>query len=93
MVVYAVLFFLLWRGWLWVWPESKLTSAVWGPILLTLLYACTDEIHQTFVPGRFGTLRDVGYDLLGASIVWLYVYNYFPNWLCKIGKKISKKHP
>ena len=36
------------------------------PALLALLYACTDEFHQRFVPGRSCELRDVCIDLAGA---------------------------
>lgn len=35
-------------------------------ILLVLGYACTDEIHQLFVPGREGKLIDVIIDTLGG---------------------------
>ena len=31
---------------------------------LTFLYACTDEYHQTFVPGRAGCVEDVMIDCL-----------------------------
>ena len=39
-----------------------------GALALALcgLLAGLDEFHQTFVPGRSGTLRDVGVDLLGG---------------------------
>ena len=36
-------------------------------ILLSFFYACTDEIHQIFVPGRSAQFRDVLIDTLGAS--------------------------
>lgn len=36
-------------------------------ILSSFLYACTDEIHQLFVPGRSGQFTDVLVDTLGAS--------------------------
>ena len=35
--------------------------------LFSFLYACTDEIHQIFVPGRSAQFRDVLIDTLGAS--------------------------
>ena len=40
-------------------------------ILISLAYAFSDEIHQLFVPGRGGNLRDVLIDGLGvfASVV------------------------
>lgn len=34
--------------------------------IVTALYACTDELHQLFVPGRSGMLSDVGIDCTGA---------------------------
>ena len=34
---------------------------------LAVIYACTDEFHQLFVPGRAGRLFDVGVDSLGAA--------------------------
>lgn len=37
-------------------------------ILFASLYACTDEIHQLFVPGRSGEFGDVLIDTLGAAV-------------------------
>ena len=34
--------------------------------LFSAFYACTDELHQTFVPGRDGNITDVGIDSMGA---------------------------
>ena len=36
-------------------------------ILFCLVYAITDEIHQIFVPGRSGEIRDILIDTLGGS--------------------------
>ena len=36
---------------------------------VTVLYAVTDEVHQTFVDGRHGTPRDVLIDAAGALVV------------------------
>ena len=36
-------------------------------IFLSFFYACTDEIHQIFVPGRSAQVRDILIDTLGAS--------------------------
>jgi VanZ family protein len=40
--------------------------------LVAVVYAFTDEWHQMFVPGREGSLRDVGIDALGVlgAFVW-----------------------
>lgn len=41
----------------------------WLAILLALIYAITDEFHQSFVPGRHATVIDVvAFDGVGASI-------------------------
>jgi len=37
-------------------------------ILLTAVYAATDEFHQSFTPGRSATLLDVGLDAAGAVL-------------------------
>ncbi len=37
-------------------------------VLLTVLYALTDEWHQSYVPGRNGSLWDVGIDTLGSIL-------------------------
>lgn len=36
-------------------------------VAIAMLYACTDEIHQMFVPGRSGEVRDVLIDTAGAA--------------------------
>ncbi len=36
-------------------------------LLLALLYAVSDEFHQTFVPGREGRWQDVVIDTVGAT--------------------------
>ncbi|MHB1361723.1 MAG: VanZ family protein [Thermoleophilia bacterium] len=42
--------------------------------VLAVAYAGSDEFHQRYVPGRFGTPRDVAVDSLGviaaALIIW-----------------------
>jgi VanZ family protein len=35
-------------------------------IMLSALYALSDEYHQSFVPGRSATITDAGVDTLGA---------------------------
>lgn len=76
MFVYAVLYFLLWRAVKLSIPGPTRQIHWMLPIILTITYALTDEFHQNFVPGRYGTLRDVGYDMLGAGIVFLRQYRY-----------------
>lgn len=54
-------------------------------IFLAFLYACTDETHQLFVPGRSGEFKDVCIDTCGAFIGALIVYTIF-----KISKRKGK---
>ena len=58
------------------WQRSKNSTSM--NILLSLifsfLYACTDELHQIFVPGRSAQFRDVLIDTLGASFGTLITY-------------------
>ena len=43
-------------------------------ILFSFLYACTDELHQIFVPGRSAQFRDILIDTLGASFGIIITY-------------------
>ncbi len=42
----------------------------------SMLYACSDEIHQTFVQGRSGEIRDVIIDTFGAFVGCIIVIIY-----------------
>ncbi|KEH84803.1 VanZ family protein [Clostridium novyi A str. NCTC 538] len=37
-------------------------------LLICFIYAISDEIHQTFVPGRSGMVKDVFIDTAGATV-------------------------
>ena len=52
------------------WTPRNCTTVAWS---LAVLFAASDEWHQTFVPGRGGNLLDVGIDTAGATcaILWL----------------------
>lgn len=67
MVEYFVLYWLLFRA---VSKNNQVVSKkVFGlSIVVAILYALSDEWHQTFVPGREGTLRDVGFDTIGTLL-------------------------
>jgi VanZ family protein len=42
-------------------------------LIFTLGYGLLDEWRQTFVPGRYGSLTDVGFNVIGAIIgLWIY---------------------
>jgi VanZ family protein len=46
-------------------------------LILTLGYGLLDEWHQTFVPGRYGSLTDVGFNIIGALIGLLIYRSWF----------------
>jgi VanZ family protein len=54
---------------LWAWALQGVVRRplIWA-VAISLAYACTDEYHQTFVPGRNGTPVDVGVDAIGMAI-------------------------
>lgn len=70
MIEYGLLFFLIYRA---LSETTRLNgrAKVIGAMIITIGYAITDEIHQTFVPSREGTVRDILIDTAGASIVYL----------------------
>lgn len=45
---------------------------------LTMLYAVSDEIHQSFVPGRTAAVYDLGFDFSGASIAAYVIWKHKP---------------
>lgn len=69
----GILFFLLLKQY-----NIELKKIVIISLLCCIFYACTDELHQLFVPGRVGTIKDVSIDtagtILGITIV-LKIYN------------------
>ena len=46
--------------------EAKAKAALCGAVLISSLYAVTDEVHQLFVDGRSGSVKDVLLDSTGA---------------------------
>jgi len=66
-IEYAILFWLMFRAWTNQGIEVKKSTVVYI-FIICLLYALSDEWHQTFVSGREGTLRDVGFDTIGMLL-------------------------
>jgi VanZ family protein len=69
LTVFAVLTVLLFRAF-----RLHVASPTYAWLLamgVAVLYACSDEWHQTVVPGREGTIRDVVIDSFGVVGVWV----------------------
>lgn len=61
---YGILFFLLVRA------QAEKPNWLLA-FLFCVFYGMTDEYHQSFVPGRTATIRDIGFDTLGALLSFL----------------------
>ena len=72
MTEYGILAFLLWRA-LSRGQGTLSRLALFAAFVISVLYAVSDEYHQTFVPGREGKLMDVGFDAAGALVALLVV--------------------
>lgn len=76
-IVYHILIFFLLTFFLFASIKGTKRIKLWHVVLvlvLTILYAFSDEFHQAFVPGRSSTLRDVLYDTTGIFFsVFFYV--------------------
>lgn len=47
-------------------------------LIISICYAATDEIHQSFTPGREPRARDVIFDTIGASTAIYSIWNIIP---------------
>lgn len=74
MFVYFILFWLIYKA---------IQFDVKHPVKLSLLAFCftvilafSDEFHQSFIPGRTPTTKDVLFDSLGMVVAWLSLNKY-----------------
>ena len=71
MCEYAILFLLIYYG---LHKTFKYQYYLLISLILTFLYACSDEFHQTFIPGRSGQFKDVLIDTIGMIIMFSIIY-------------------
>jgi VanZ family protein len=76
MFVFGVLYLLFHRAFQLSLPAKKSSWSWTIPLIICFGYAISDEFHQSMVPGRYASSRDIGYDMLGAAIAWLKIYRY-----------------
>lgn len=67
---YALLCALWWRA---LRPAVPPRVALVASLAVSIAYAVSDEIHQSFVPGRTATPIDVSIDAVGAGLAALIV--------------------
>ncbi len=76
MIEYATLYFLLFRSFYSI--KSKRMSLQMKfiyPLIIAILYAASDEFHQTFISTREGRFRDVVIDTGGIVLMYIYIKN------------------
>lgn len=72
---FGILFILFFRA---LKNSIKLAQVAFWAFVFTVLYAVSDEYHQTLVSGRTGTVRDIVIDSTGAFLFWLVIWKYLP---------------
>lgn len=90
-LIYGGLYFWLWWGKNFSQPKiikSAKTNLVF--LMIILIYASSDELHQSFVAFRHPSGIDVGIDMLGAisCSFWFWQQAHWPKWLFKISQSI-----
>lgn len=58
------------------WAVKEWQRPLLWALIITIGYAISDELHQTFVPTRNGTLADVIIDALGGITMLLILWGY-----------------
>ncbi|PIZ47936.1 hypothetical protein COY32_00985 [candidate division WWE3 bacterium CG_4_10_14_0_2_um_filter_41_14] len=64
MTEYGILTFLVW----WGTDKRRDARTLLFAVSVAILYALTDEFHQTLVPTRDGKLFDIGVDIVGVIV-------------------------
>jgi VanZ family protein len=76
MAAFGILAVLLWRAI----SCSRQSGALAGSLALTVLYAASDEFHQSFTAGRHASPIDVAIDTAGAGISLLALAAWLRFW-------------
>ena len=82
-------FILAWLVFNAVKDDSSINKDIIISVLVVFLYACTDEFHQSFVPGRACMFRDVLIDTSGGAFATIITYLSWKKSRA-INKKINK---
>lgn len=72
---YAILYFLIFRGFYLIHNRKSPSKIYTYALVIAVLYAASDEIHQTFVPTREGTVRDAFIDMIGIFLMYIFIKN------------------
>lgn len=91
MTEYAMLYFAVWLALFMNNHRNK--NIIILSICICVLYSMTDEIHQLFVKGRSGSIRDIGIDsmgiLFGALFVKFSMYAFRDGYTITVSEKVK----
>jgi VanZ family protein len=90
MLTYGLLAALLLYGLSWKYSGTWNARLAGLAVALATLYGATDELHQTFVPGRTGNLVDIGWDLLGA-VLGVTAYRLYPRMSTRLRLRADRR--
>jgi VanZ family protein len=71
MIEYAILYLLFFRAFYSL--KLSLVYQLILPVVISIFFAASDEIHQLFVVSREGTIRDILIDTAGIIIMYISV--------------------
>jgi VanZ family protein len=73
---YAILAALLWRGLSGTFNRAGKTILALSAFVVAAGFAASDEFHQSFVPSRTASVRDVMLDCIGAFVAVLFCWTF-----------------
>lgn len=76
MIEYGFLYFLVFRAFFKTSSFSQ-SKILFYSLLIGIVYAVSDEYHQSFVPTREGRIKDVVIDTVGMLMVYWFIRNQF----------------
>ena len=88
MAEYAILFLLLFLSFL---ATTLATRSMAISIIVSFVYACADEFHQTFVDSRAGQFTDVCVDMTGVLAMVTVLLIIYSGWQVHHEKKLEKE--
>ena len=89
-IEYAFLYVLTYRSVRSQWHILGDRDASYIAYIVSIVYAASDEIHQTLVPTREGRARDVIIDAVGVIIAWILIHHIYPNQKLKRRNWVSR---
>ena len=73
---FAFLYFVLFRAFRKSLKKQNQGKSYIYALIASLVYAVSDEIHQSFTPTREPSIRDITFDAIGIYLMFQYTKNY-----------------